>query len=37
VTVRNGADLDRVGEAIAGGGRPLLIDLRLDPDHVPVY
>jgi thiamine pyrophosphate-dependent acetolactate synthase large subunit-like protein len=37
VTVRNGADLDRVGEAIAGGGRPLLIDLRLDPDHVLVH
>jgi thiamine pyrophosphate-dependent acetolactate synthase large subunit-like protein len=34
VTVRTAADLDAAARAIAARGRPLLIDLKLDPDHV---
>ena len=37
VTVRSSADLAKAGEAIAACGAPLLIDLKLHPDHVPVY
>jgi thiamine pyrophosphate-dependent acetolactate synthase large subunit-like protein len=35
VTVRNTADLDAADRAIAQRDRPLLIDLKLDPDVVP--
>lgn len=35
VTVRSAADLEVAAEAIAGRQRPLLIDLKLDPDNMP--
>jgi thiamine pyrophosphate-dependent acetolactate synthase large subunit-like protein len=35
VTVRNHGDMDAVARAIATRDRPLLIDIKLDPDHVP--
>ncbi|GGC49001.1 acetolactate synthase [Chelatococcus reniformis] len=35
VTVRSEEDLARAVEAIKGGARPLLIDLKLDPDSMP--
>jgi thiamine pyrophosphate-dependent acetolactate synthase large subunit-like protein len=34
-TVRNRGDLTHIREVIAARTRPLLIDLKLDPDHVP--
>jgi thiamine pyrophosphate-dependent acetolactate synthase large subunit-like protein len=34
-TVRNRADLSDVGEVIAARTKPLLIDLKLNPDHIP--
>lgn len=37
VTVRARADLEIVREEIAKGGKPLLIDLKLDPDAMPSY
>lgn len=37
VTVQAPADLDTVAEAIRTGGKPLLIDLKLDPDQMPFY
>lgn len=37
VTVRTPADLDTAAEAIRTGGKPLLIDLKLDPDQMPLY
>lgn len=36
VTVRNVKDLDALDEVIANRNRPLLIDVKLDPDHVPM-
>jgi len=35
VTVRNEDDLVAAGKAIANRDRPLLIDLKLDPDNMP--
>ncbi len=35
VTVRNDADLDVAEQAIRARTRPLLIDLKCDPDHMP--
>jgi thiamine pyrophosphate-dependent acetolactate synthase large subunit-like protein len=35
VTVRNHGDMGAVARAIATRDRPLLIDIKLDPDHVP--
>jgi thiamine pyrophosphate-dependent acetolactate synthase large subunit-like protein len=35
VTVRNTSDLDAAESAIRDRTRPLLIDLRCDPDHMP--
>ncbi len=35
VTVRSASDFDAVGRAIAERDRPLLIDLKLDPDQIP--
>jgi acetolactate synthase I/II/III large subunit len=35
VTVRNDADLDVAEKAIRARTRPLLIDLKCDPDHMP--
>jgi thiamine pyrophosphate-dependent acetolactate synthase large subunit-like protein len=35
VTVRGPDDLDRAAKAIENRTRPLLIDLRLDIDHIP--
>lgn len=37
VTVRSKADLHKAEEAIASGRRPLLIDLKLDPDNMPFH
>jgi thiamine pyrophosphate-dependent acetolactate synthase large subunit-like protein len=37
VTVRTPADLDKAAEAIRAGGKPLLIELKLDPDQMPFY
>lgn len=37
VTVRCMADMAKVELAVAAGARPLLIDLRLDPDNVPFH
>lgn len=34
VTVRSQADLEAAAEAIAGRGKPLLIDLKLDPESL---
>jgi len=36
VTVRSAADLDAAVEAIRSNRRPLLIDLKLDPDNMPM-
>lgn len=36
VTVRSSEDLDAAVEAIRGNRRPLLIDLKLDPDNMPM-
>jgi thiamine pyrophosphate-dependent acetolactate synthase large subunit-like protein len=36
VTVRSMADMAKVEQAVAEGVRPLLIDLRLDPDNMSV-
>jgi thiamine pyrophosphate-dependent acetolactate synthase large subunit-like protein len=35
LTVRTDADLEATAEAIRTRDRPLLIDRKLDPDHVP--
>jgi thiamine pyrophosphate-dependent acetolactate synthase large subunit-like protein len=35
VTVRSNADVDMAVRAIAERDRPLLIDVKLDPDQVP--
>jgi acetolactate synthase-1/2/3 large subunit len=35
IVVRTLADLENVGEAIRAGGKPLLIELKLDPDAMP--
>jgi acetolactate synthase-1/2/3 large subunit len=35
VTVRRAADLGTVAEALATRDRPLLIDIKLDPDQIP--
>ena len=35
ITVRDVADLEIAAEAIKNRRRPLLIDVKLDPDHVP--
>lgn len=37
VTVRSMADMAKVEQAVAERVRPLLIDLRLDPDNVPFH
>ena len=37
VTVRTPADLERARAEIAKGGKPLLIDLKLDPDRMPFH
>jgi thiamine pyrophosphate-dependent acetolactate synthase large subunit-like protein len=37
VTVRTPADLELVRAEIAKGGKPLLIDLKLDPDRMPFH
>lgn len=37
VTVRTKADLEAVRSAITRGGKPLLIDLKLDPDRMPFH
>jgi len=36
VTVRSEADLDNAAEMIRSKQRPLLIDLKMDPDRIPV-
>lgn len=36
ITVRNVKDLDGLSEAVAKRDRPLLIDIKLDPDYVPM-
>jgi thiamine pyrophosphate-dependent acetolactate synthase large subunit-like protein len=35
VTVRSRADLDGLAQVIADRDRPVLIDIKIDPDHVP--
>jgi len=35
VTVTNVDDLESASKAIENRDRPLLIDLKLDPDHIP--
>lgn len=35
LAIRSGADFDAAATAIATRRRPLLIELRLDPDHIP--
>jgi thiamine pyrophosphate-dependent acetolactate synthase large subunit-like protein len=35
VTVRSVADFDAVADAVQHRDRPLLIDIKLDPDQVP--
>jgi len=37
LTVRTVADLDHVAAAIKAGGKPLLIELKLDPDAMPMF
>lgn len=37
ITVRTKADLEAAGAEIAKGGKPLLIDLKLDPDAMPFH
>jgi thiamine pyrophosphate-dependent acetolactate synthase large subunit-like protein len=37
VTVRSMDELNAAGEAIRGRDRPLLIDIKLDPDRMPFH
>ena len=36
ITVRNVKDLDGLADAVANRDRPLLIDIKIDPDYVPM-
>lgn len=35
VTIRHAADLEHLSQRVAGRSRPLLLDVKVDPDDVP--